>query len=100
MRTETSPRQLEEASTALHPKWVAAGAGRDHTLQSGFGSDHPISVPRRPHPHPVAPQREGSYQSTEARGEPDAVKVARPVRAGGLGKRTWSNLTTDTPDSR
>ena len=73
---------------APYPKWVAPGARRDDALQPGLGSGLPIPVPRFANPHPVAQHRTG-LQPNEARGEPDAVKVAHPVRAGGLGKRTW-----------
>src|SRR5205807_4372046 len=54
-------------------------------------SDTGSAAPRSPL---RGPARDSSHQPTEARGEPDAVKVARPVRAGGLGKRTWSNPGT------
>jgi hypothetical protein len=39
-------------------------------------------------------EQTGSSSLTAACGEPDAVKVARPVREGGPGKRVSSNADT------
>src|SRR3954453_11864662 len=73
MDTASSRRGSSCSTPPASPPFTTAGAATESQLP-GHSPQHP--------------------QRRETRGEPDAVRAARPVRAGGPGKRTGGNTGT------
>src|SRR5215472_9262893 len=68
-------------------------AGRDHAVQPQGDSHYPVSLAGQPDPDTMAEHaaRGRTRHTGLTRGEPDAVRIARPVRRGGPGKRPGEN---------
>src|SRR5215467_2098693 len=78
---------------------MAAGRRRDRALQPRNDQDRPLSIPGQRDPLPLAAARDNPHPGTATTLTPGlveshAVRVARPVRAGGLGKRTGGDADT------
>src|SRR5215467_13586453 len=76
-RKKTGPR----SSTPQRSRSSAIDTGAARSPAPGRGQGQP-------------PSRYSYHSDARTRGEPDGVRVARPVRAGGLGKRTGGDADT------
>src|SRR4051794_32127868 len=65
---------------------MVAGIQRCHPLAGHHDDDQTLSVSRQPDTDTMG-QTEHDTRLKATRGEPDAMKVARPVRKSGKGKR-------------
>jgi hypothetical protein len=70
------------ADATAQARMVARARRRD-LVQPGRRGHHPLPLPGNTHRRPGQPQHEEPSLAHRARGEPDAVKAARPVREAG-----------------
>ncbi|MCW2881426.1 MAG: hypothetical protein JWQ95_5526, partial [Sphaerisporangium sp.] len=82
---QTPPPPLETASTPVLPRRLVAEHQRGDAVQSDSGQHHPIPLSGNRDPLTLATHGMTNHPRNGVCGEPDAVKVARPVREAGQG---------------